>query len=69
MNVINLQYNYSSLKFIEDYIEEEVLPDYGNTHTTTNVTSLQTTLFRHEARFVKSNFSFQPLSMLNYFFF
>ena len=23
---------------------------YGNTHTTTSVTSLQTTLYRHEAR-------------------
>ena len=35
---------------IEDYILHEVLPSYGNTHTTTSVTSLQTTLFREEAR-------------------
>ena len=28
----------------------QVLPVYGNTHTTTSVTSLQTTLYRHEAR-------------------
>ena len=36
---------------IEDYIRKQVLPLYGNTHTTTTVTSLQTTLFRHEARY------------------
>ena len=39
-----------SLKFVEDYLMEQVLPHYGNTHTTTSVTSTQTTLFRHEAR-------------------
>lgn len=39
-----------SLAFIEDFIRNEVLPMYGNTHTTTSVTALQTTLFRHEAR-------------------
>ena len=33
----------------------EVLPSYGNTHTTTSVTSLQTTLFRHEAREIFRN--------------
>ena len=35
-----------SLSFIEDFIAKEVLPLYGNTHTTTTVTSLQTTLYR-----------------------
>jgi selenocysteine lyase/cysteine desulfurase len=35
-----------SLQFIEDYILREVLPSYGNTHTTTSITSLQSTLFR-----------------------
>lgn len=44
-----------SLKFIENYIMNEVLPSYGNTHTTTSVTSLQTTLFRHEAREILRN--------------
>ncbi|XP_033110209.1 uncharacterized protein LOC117111409 [Anneissia japonica] len=44
-----------SLKFIEDYIREQVLPVYGNTHTTTTVTSLQTTLFRHEGRDIIRN--------------
>ncbi|XP_013390956.1 uncharacterized protein LOC106159276 [Lingula anatina] len=44
-----------SLGFIEDYIKEQVLPDYGNTHTTTTVTSLQSTLFRHEARDIIRN--------------
>ncbi|KAK7082566.1 hypothetical protein SK128_017260, partial [Halocaridina rubra] len=39
-----------SLKFIEDFITDEVLPQYGSTHTTSTVTALQTTLFRHEAR-------------------
>ncbi|KAK3100241.1 hypothetical protein FSP39_016852 [Pinctada imbricata] len=44
-----------ALKFIEDYIQNEVLPDYGNTHTTTSITSLQTTLYRHEARDIIRN--------------
>jgi selenocysteine lyase/cysteine desulfurase len=39
-----------SLSFIEDFIRDQVLPDYGNTHTTSTATSLQTTLFRSEAR-------------------
>lgn len=44
-----------ALRCIEDYILENVLPSYGNTHTTTSVTSLQTTLFRHEAREIVRN--------------
>ncbi|XP_066919194.1 uncharacterized protein [Clytia hemisphaerica] len=39
-----------SLKFIEDYISENVLPHYGNTHTSTSITSLQTSMFRQESR-------------------
>lgn len=39
-----------ALKFIEDYIQEEVLPTYGNTHTTTSTCGSQTTKFRKEAR-------------------
>ena len=39
-----------SLKFIEDYLVSEVLPHYGNTHTTTSVTSLQTTMYRSVKR-------------------
>lgn len=38
------------LNCIEDFIRNHVLPLYGNTHTTTSVTSLQSTLFMHEAR-------------------
>lgn len=38
------------LKYIENYIQEEVLPWYGNTHTTTSVTGRQSTFYRHEAR-------------------
>lgn len=39
-----------SLSFIESFIRDQVLNEYGNTHTTTTVTALQTTLFRNEAR-------------------
>ena len=38
------------LAFVEDYIRTEVLTMYGNTHTTTSVTGLQSTCFRLEAR-------------------
>ena len=38
------------LHFIERFITREVLPFYGNTHTTTNVSSLKTTQLREEAR-------------------
>ncbi|EDV21640.1 uncharacterized protein TRIADDRAFT_59846 [Trichoplax adhaerens] len=53
-NIIVIYCDYTAsgkaLAFIEDYIRNEVLPMYGNTHTTTTVTSQQTTLYRHEAR-------------------
>eukprot|EP00940_MAST-03C_sp_MAST-3C-sp2_P001477 g1477.t1 len=39
-----------SVGSIENYIRESVLPLYGNTHTSTSITGLQTTCFRHEAR-------------------
>ncbi|XP_065205688.1 uncharacterized protein LOC135835380 isoform X2 [Planococcus citri] len=39
-----------SLHFIEDYILKEVLPLYANTHTSSNVTALQSSLYRQEAR-------------------
>ncbi len=39
-----------SLAFIEDFIRQEVLPLYANTHTETSGTGLQTTRFREEAR-------------------
>jgi selenocysteine lyase/cysteine desulfurase/tRNA(Ile)-lysidine synthase TilS/MesJ len=39
-----------ALSFVEEYIQTQVLPMYGNTHTTTSVTGLQSTCFRHEAR-------------------
>uniref|UniRef100_A0A0V0J287 tRNA 2-thiocytidine biosynthesis protein TtcA n=2 Tax=Schistocephalus solidus TaxID=70667 RepID=A0A0V0J287_SCHSO len=44
-----------SLFFLENFIYNEVLPHYGNTHTTTSITSLQTTLFRHEAKDIVRN--------------
>ena len=39
-----------ALAFIEDFIRESVLPLYGNTHTESSGTGLQTTRFREEAR-------------------
>ncbi len=39
-----------SLGFIEDYIRDQVLPLYANTHTSSSTTGLQTSLFRNEAR-------------------
>jgi selenocysteine lyase/cysteine desulfurase len=44
-----------ALHCIEDYILHKVLPSYANTHTTTSATSLQTTLFREEAREIIRN--------------
>lgn len=38
------------LTFIEDFIRDEVMPLYANTHTETSGTGLQTTRFREEAR-------------------
>ncbi len=38
------------LSFIEDYIRDEVMPLYANTHTETSGTGAQTTRFREEAR-------------------
>jgi selenocysteine lyase/cysteine desulfurase len=39
-----------SLSFIEDFIRNEVMPLYANTHTETSGTGLQTTRFREDAR-------------------
>jgi selenocysteine lyase/cysteine desulfurase len=39
-----------SLGMIEDFIRDQVLPLYANTHTETSGTGLQTTRFREEAR-------------------
>ncbi|KNC73866.1 hypothetical protein SARC_13577, partial [Sphaeroforma arctica JP610] len=44
-----------SLAFIEDYIRENVLPMYGNTHTTVSATGRQSTYFRQEARQIIRN--------------
>ncbi|MEU5536573.1 aminotransferase class V-fold PLP-dependent enzyme [Streptomyces sp. NPDC020362] len=41
-----------SLDFIEDFIREQVLPGYGNTHTESSRTGLQTTRLREDARLV-----------------
>jgi selenocysteine lyase/cysteine desulfurase len=38
------------LDFIEDYIRQQVLPWYANTHTETSFTGAQTTALREEAR-------------------
>ena len=39
-----------SLAFIEDFIRDEVLPRYANTHTESSGTGLQTTRLREDAR-------------------
>ncbi len=39
-----------SLDFIEDFIRDEVLPRYANTHTESSGTGLQTTRLREDAR-------------------
>ncbi len=39
-----------SVRFIEDFIRDEVMPLYANTHTETSGTGLQTTRFREDAR-------------------
>src|SRR5258708_19091363 len=39
-----------ALTFIEDFIREQVLPRYANTHTESSGTGLQTTRLREEAR-------------------
>lgn len=39
-----------SLTFIEDFIRDEVMPLYANTHTESSGTGLQTTRFREDAR-------------------
>lgn len=39
-----------SLRFIEDFIRDEVMPLYANTHSETSSTGLQTTRFREDAR-------------------
>ena len=38
------------LAFIEDFIRDRVMPYYGNTHTESSATGLQTTRFREQAR-------------------
>ena len=40
-----------ALQSIESYIQEHILPNYGNVHTTTSVTSLQSSMFQQEARY------------------
>jgi len=39
-----------SLTFVEDFIRDEVMPLYANTHTETSHTGMQTTRFREDAR-------------------
>ncbi len=39
-----------ALSFIEDFIREQVLPSYANTHTESSGTGLQTTRLREDAR-------------------
>lgn len=38
------------LLLLQAYLADQVVPLFGNTHTTTSITGAQTTCFRHEAR-------------------
>jgi len=42
--------SHRSLQSIEDYIQSQCLPNYGNTHTNTSLTGSQSTAFCSEAR-------------------
>uniref|UniRef100_A0A0K0DER9 Aminotran_5 domain-containing protein n=1 Tax=Angiostrongylus cantonensis TaxID=6313 RepID=A0A0K0DER9_ANGCA len=53
-----------AIRPIEEYILENVLPLYGNTHSSVTVSSEQTTLFVHEAR--RKNWVFFPPGILEY---
>jgi selenocysteine lyase/cysteine desulfurase len=44
-----------NLSIIEDYIRDNVMPLYANTHTTSSATGLQTSLYRTEARSIIKN--------------
>ena len=44
-----------ALSFIEDFIRDEVLPRYANTHTESSGTGLQTTRLREDARAIISD--------------
>ena len=44
-----------ALTFIEDFIRDEVLPGYANTHTESSGTGLQTTRLREDARRIISD--------------
>ncbi|MDC9597052.1 aminotransferase class V-fold PLP-dependent enzyme [Xenorhabdus anantnagensis] len=41
-----------SLSFIEQFIQQQVMPFYGNTHTETSITGLQTTYLREQSRHI-----------------
>src|SRR3954452_18459681 len=44
-----------ALRFLEDFITDEVLPRYANTHTESSGTGLQTTRLREDARTIISD--------------
>src|ERR671935_3022028 len=44
-----------ALSFLEDFIRDEVLPRYANTHTEASGTGLQTTRLREDARRIIRN--------------
>ena len=43
-----------SLEFIEDFLREQVMPLYANTHTESSGTGRQTTAFREDARAIST---------------
>src|ERR1700712_1978944 len=44
-----------ALSFVEDFIRDEVLPRYANTHSESSGTGLQTTRLREDARRIISD--------------
>src|SRR5215831_8065099 len=44
-----------ALTFLEDFVRDEVLPRYANTHTESSGTGLQTTRLREDAREIIRN--------------
>src|SRR3954454_11930555 len=44
-----------ALSFIEDFVRDEVLPRYANTHTESSGTGMQTTRLREDARTIIRN--------------
>jgi selenocysteine lyase/cysteine desulfurase len=52
------------IQVIEDYIQEEILPVYANTHSDGSWTSIQTNAFREESRNIIRDKMSTPLTQM-----